>query len=148
VLRRLSDEERDRFLADPTVGVLATRRSDGRPLLSPVWFDWREGRFWFVIGRDDVKHRHLTADPRISVCIFGQVPPYLGVEAWGQAVVVETGRIAHDRMRSIATRYIGEPDADRFLAAIPVGDLVTVRLDPDGMRTFDESDVPGLEGPA
>jgi len=36
----MTDQERDRFLAEPRYGIPDTLRSDGSPIAVPVWFDW------------------------------------------------------------------------------------------------------------
>jgi hypothetical protein len=41
----LGPDELGDLLEQPIIGVLATRRPDDTTLLSPVWFDWRDGAF-------------------------------------------------------------------------------------------------------
>ncbi|HAS08990.1 MAG TPA: pyridoxamine 5'-phosphate oxidase, partial [Acidimicrobiaceae bacterium] len=42
-------EEREQFLADVHVGVLAVERPDGPPLAVPVWYDYRPGGELWVL---------------------------------------------------------------------------------------------------
>jgi nitroimidazol reductase NimA-like FMN-containing flavoprotein (pyridoxamine 5'-phosphate oxidase superfamily) len=39
----MSREQREAFLADVHVGVLAVAQPDGPPALTPVWYRYREG---------------------------------------------------------------------------------------------------------
>jgi hypothetical protein len=41
--------------------VLATNYADGTTLLSPVWFEWRDGGFTIVIFDNDAKAKHISA---------------------------------------------------------------------------------------
>ena len=56
-------------------------------MLSPVWHEWVDGGFSIVIGADDVKSRQLQRDPRISVLVAQQEPPYASIELRGSAVL-------------------------------------------------------------
>jgi PPOX class probable F420-dependent enzyme len=144
MLGELSPAERDAFLSKPIVGVLVTLRADGDLLLSPLWHEWVDESFFFVIGNGDVKCRHLTRHPQVSYAVLGQLPPYPGVEAHGHASVVETGPPANRRMARIARHYVGEERASAFLQNLGPDDLVSVRLRVRRLRTFDQRDVAGL----
>jgi pyridoxamine 5'-phosphate oxidase-like protein len=80
-------DDLDGLLERPLVAVLATYRSSGDVLLSPVWHRWRDGGFDVVTGGDDVKARHLRGDPRASIVLFESDPPYRGIEVRGCAVL-------------------------------------------------------------
>jgi hypothetical protein len=43
------------------LAVLATYRTDGTALLSPVWHEWREGGFGVITSSRDVKAAHPEA---------------------------------------------------------------------------------------
>ncbi len=87
------------------LAVLATYRRDGTVLLSPVWHEWREGGFGVVTSSRDGKVAHLRRDPRASIVICEQSPPYRGIEVRGRARFV-TARVG-DAVQRIASRYLG-----------------------------------------
>ena len=58
----LAVEDLGDLLDEPLLAVLATLRKDGSVLLSPVYFEWREGGFGIWVERDNVKARWLDAD--------------------------------------------------------------------------------------
>ncbi len=123
------------FLDQPVVAVLATYRRDGTVLLSPVWFEYRDGLFGLWCGAiTDGKVRHLLADPRASLVIAEQVMPYRGVEVAGTATV------SSDDFRGVlhrtAIRYSG-PDAPATFDAAYPEDGVVVRITPDKLRVWD-----------
>ena len=118
------------------VAVLATYRRDGGVLLSPVWHEWRDGGFDLVTGAGDVKVRHLRRDPRASLVVCEQGPPYRGVELRARARLVAEG--AHDAARRLAVRYLGEEKGEAYLAG--GGDDVLIRLVPGELRAWDFAD--------
>ncbi|HYZ12312.1 MAG TPA: pyridoxamine 5'-phosphate oxidase family protein [Actinomycetota bacterium] len=131
------------LLERPIVAVLATHRSNGDPLLSPVWHEWWEGGFNIVVGADDAKAQHVRSDPRAGLVVFDQEPPYRGVELRARAKlladeVVETNR-------RIAVRYLGEEKGTTYASSVD-DDLVIVRLEPGVVRAWDFADEYGPSG--
>lgn len=127
VRRDIEIEELADFLDRPNIAVLATFRDDGGVLLSPVWYEWRDEGFNVATSGGDVKVRQLLRDPRATIVVAEQVPPYSGVELRGAARLIRDG--ARDVARRIAARY-GEDAED---------DLV-IRLTPGALRTWDFAD--------
>jgi PPOX class probable F420-dependent enzyme len=117
------------FLERPNVGTLATFRPDGGVLLSPVWYEWRDGGFNVGTGEDDVKVRHLTRDPRATLVVAEQTLPYAGVEVRGTARLIREG--GREVARRIAARYSEGSDSE---------DSVVIRLEPGVLRTWDFAD--------
>jgi PPOX class probable F420-dependent enzyme len=118
------------------VAALATYRSDGGVLLSPVWHEWRDGGFDVVTGHDDVKVEHLRRDSRATILVYEHAPPYRGVELRGRASLTETG--AHEAARRLAVRYLGPEQGEAYAAG--GGDDVLIRLEPGTLRAWDFSD--------
>jgi PPOX class probable F420-dependent enzyme len=125
------------LLDEPRVAVLATLRSDGSVLLSPVWHEWRDGGFGVWTGANDVKARHLRRDPRASILVAESEPPLRGVEVRGVARIVEEGAV--ETAVRIASRYLG-PERGAAYAEGTGGDHVTVRLEPGELRVWDFRD--------
>ena len=130
---RLQPDDLDDLLQRPLLAVLATRRSDGDVLLSPLWHEWREGGFNIFTGADDVKVRHIRGDPRVRIVVCEDEPPYRGIEVSGRARVDPGDPAVGLR---IAARYLGQ---DRARKWVGVGDVV-IRIDPDGIRAWDFKD--------
>ena len=131
----LAVEDLGDLLDRPLLATLATYRRDGLVLLSPVWFEWREGGFNIAIGRNDVKARHLRRDRRASVVVAEAEPPLRGLEIRGSARLLPQ---SPDVDRRIVERYIGAARADEYLATLPPGTLV--RLEPGELRVWDFAD--------
>jgi len=118
------------------LAVLATYRRDGTVLLSPVWHEWRDGGFQVVTGSHDVKAAHLRRDPRASIVVCEQTPPYRGVEVRCRARLVSSA--AGDAVRRIASRYLGAKAGAGY--AENAGDDLLIRLEPGDLRAWDFAD--------
>jgi PPOX class probable F420-dependent enzyme len=127
------------LLEAPAAAVLTTRRRDGTPLTTPVWFRWSGAAFEIVIAQGDVKLRHLQRDPRCVLVVFETVPPFRGIEARGEAAL-ESGDVTEIR-RSIAARYLGGDAGERFAAARVSKPGVLVRLVPEHPRIWDLAEI-------
>jgi PPOX class probable F420-dependent enzyme len=124
------------FLEQPLVAILATHRSDGTVLLSPVWHEWREGGFNVATSSGDVKLRHLTRDPNASIVVAESSLPYRGIE------LRCTPRVFPDPKGEVsvrlAVRYLGEQRGRAYAATL--GDDVVIRFEPGALRVWDFAD--------
>jgi PPOX class probable F420-dependent enzyme len=111
VRKGLTPKDLGDLLELPLLAVLATHRRDGTVLLSPVWHEWRDNGFNIVTRSRDVKAGHLRRDPRASIVVCEQGPPYRGLELRARARL----SIPEDRsvLRRIATRYLGPEAGER-----------------------------------
>ncbi|HEY3060653.1 MAG TPA: pyridoxamine 5'-phosphate oxidase family protein [Chloroflexota bacterium] len=127
----------------PLLATLATYRRDGSVLLSPVWHEWRDGGFLIVLGRDDVKTRHLQNDPRACVVLAENEPPYRGLEVSGMGVVSTDPATALQAFQRIAIRYLGA-ERGRAFAGDNGEAFSLLQLTPGRLRTWDFVDDPQL----
>jgi PPOX class probable F420-dependent enzyme len=105
----LTVDELGDLLTLPLVGTLATYRSSGDVLLSPVWYEWRDGGFNVVVGRNDFKAQHIRRDPRASLAVYENAEPLRGLEIRGTAKLFTEG--LHEVRFRIWQHYSGkDPD--------------------------------------
>ncbi|HEX9064882.1 MAG TPA: TIGR03618 family F420-dependent PPOX class oxidoreductase [Streptosporangiaceae bacterium] len=133
--KNLTAEDLGDLTTQPLLAVLATTRPDGTVLLSPVWHEWRDGGFGVVTGTNDVKARHLRRDPRASIVICEQTPPYRGLEVRGPARLIAAS--AADCTR-IAARYLGQEGGAAYAAQ--AADDLMIRIEPGVLRAWDFTD--------
>jgi len=134
--RGLRPEDLGDLLDLPLVAVLATRRRDGTALLSPVWHEWRDGGFSVATGGRDVKAVHLRRDPRASIVVCDDAPPYRGIEVRGSARLSSSG--VKDVVRRVAVRYLGPERGQAY--AEGAGDSLLIRIEPGDLRAWDFAD--------
>ncbi len=102
--KRMSRAEWERFLAGRHVAVLATLGADGRPVLTPIWYLYRDGALHMRTGRESVKAANVRRDQRVTMCIQDERPPYKSVTVHGHASIApEKGGLD----AAIARRYLG-----------------------------------------
>jgi PPOX class probable F420-dependent enzyme len=126
------------LLEEPLVAILATRRPDDTTLLSPVWFEWRDGGFnvWASPG-DKGKIRHIGRDPRVSIVVANSDWPYKGIEVRGEAQLSSDGFF--DVLGRTARRYFGEETGAAFAASFTEPGVV-IRIEPGELRAWDYAD--------
>jgi PPOX class probable F420-dependent enzyme len=119
------------FLSHGTrTGKLSWLSASGRPLVAPVWFVIDGDGLVFNTGQDTAKGRALTRDPRVSLCVDLEQPPYAFVQVQAEAELSEDPAELLRTATAIAARYMGADRAEEFgqRNAVP-GELV-VRLRP------------------
>lgn len=136
--RRTIDELGD-LLDRPYCAVISTHREDGSVLLSPVWYEWRDGGFDIGVPEGDIKLRHIAADPRVSVVVFDHHWPARGLEVTGVATVTTEGR--EELGRRLSVRYLGPKNGNAY--ADTTGSGVVVRVEPGKLRAWDYAEVIG-----
>jgi PPOX class probable F420-dependent enzyme len=121
---------RDFLSLGTRTGKLSWLSASGRPLVAPVWFVVDGDGLVFNTGQDTAKGRALARDPRVSLCVDLEQPPYAFVQVQGEAELSEDPAELLRTATAIAARYMGAARAEEFgqRNAVP-GELV-VRLRP------------------
>ncbi len=137
---RLSQSQRGQFLAGRHVAVLVTVGPDGSPVPTPVWYLFRDGVFYFRTASDAIKTTNVRRDPRVSICVQDERPPYRAVIARGTAEVVQSSDWL---AREMPRHYLGALGAMGYRAAararVEQGPEVTLRVRPERYTTSDFS---------
>jgi PPOX class probable F420-dependent enzyme len=132
----------ERFVAAARVAVLGYVRRDGRPHQVPVWYTYRDGRFVMSTATGAPKHRALVRDPRVSLTIQDEAPPYRAVVMEGtvELAPIEAGQ---DPTEGMAVRYFGRIAAaeyDRMTAeTYAASGLTAITFTPEVVRGFDNT---------
>ena len=127
----LSDPEVRDFLARGTrTGKLAYLAASGRPLVVPVWFIVEGGSLVFNTGKDTAKGRALARDPRATLCVDLEEPPFAFVQVQGEAELSEDPAELLRTATAIAARYMGAERAEEFGKRNGVPGELVVRLRP------------------
>ncbi len=84
----LPDSQVEQFLRGRHVCVLTTIGASGMPMQTPVWYLYRDGRLYVRTNSLSAKVRNIRRDPRVSLCVQDEYPPYRGVTVTGRAEVL------------------------------------------------------------
>ncbi|MEU3274579.1 pyridoxamine 5'-phosphate oxidase family protein [Saccharomonospora sp. NPDC006951] len=134
----MTAEERESFLADVHVGVLAVERQGRAPLAVPVWYDVADGDVLVWMERDTVKDRAITAAGRLSLAVQTETPPYRYVTAEGS--VVSNGEPpTREQALAIAGRYLPPDEAEAYVATALGERSILVRMRPRYWLSNDQS---------
>ena len=108
-MRRLNDEEIRAFLTAGTrTGKLAVTRLDGSPMVVPVWFCVDDdGTLLFTTWRDTIKAKAIRREPRVSLCVDEEQPPYAYVRVDGSAATIDDPQLLRSWAARIGGRYMG-----------------------------------------
>ena len=129
------------FLSPGTrTGKLSYLAASGRPLVAPVWFVVEDGSLVFNTNKDTAKGRALARDPRVSLCVDLEEPPYAFVQVQGEAELSEDPAELIRTATAIAARYMGAGRAEEFGRRNGVPGELVVRVWPTKVRVnFDVS---------
>jgi PPOX class probable F420-dependent enzyme len=110
----MSREQIDDFLATPRHAIIAAKRADGRPQLSPVWYVFEESRLYFSTTVGAAKARQLRQDSRVAICVDGAHPDARFVSIYGTAEIIEEDSPWRDELEwRILRRYHESDEAAR-----------------------------------
>jgi nitroimidazol reductase NimA-like FMN-containing flavoprotein (pyridoxamine 5'-phosphate oxidase superfamily) len=134
---QMTQAEREAFLADLHVGVIAIARVDGPPLAVPIWYSYEPGgEVTILTGADSLKGRLLASAERFSLCAQVEAPPfYAYVSVEGPVSSVGPADREADT-RPMAHRYFGEEMGDLYVEGTE-GDSTKFTMRPERWWTVD-----------
>lgn len=125
----LSKSELTALLSEPRMAHLATSATKGRPHVSPIWYVYESGRFYFTTRLGRLKGRHIQQNPRVALSIATDERPYRAVCAFGTAQIVQQDR--DHWLERICSKYGWEEGKGWLAEAVKQRDRVVFVLKPD-----------------
>ena len=127
----MSHDERRAFLMQGTrTGTLGTVRADGRPHVAAVWFVLDGDDLVFMTGSGTVKGRNLRRDPRATLLVDDDTPPFGFVRCDGVVTIAEDLDEMLVWSTRIASRYMGPERAEAYGRRNAVAGELLVWLSP------------------
>ena len=109
---------------------LATIMPGGTPQVTPIWFDYTDGKIRINSKRGRVKTRNMREGAPVALSILDPDNPYRHIQIRGRVGrVTEEGAWAH--IDSLAKKYIGQ---DKYAWAQPGDVRVTFEIEPTAVR--------------
>jgi PPOX class probable F420-dependent enzyme len=113
-------------------GKLATVRADGRPHIAPVWYDVDDdGSLVFNTGESTVKGRNIRREPRVSLCVDDDRPPFSFVVVEGIAEISDDLDEVRRWASRLGGRYMGADRAEEYGSRNGVAGELVVRVRPE-----------------
>ena len=124
----MSANEAEGFLKEANVAILASVDRRGRPHAAPIWYLYEDGVFVISTGRASQKHRNIEANPNVTLVVDRRALPYYAVMVHGSAEI-GPALSPEERLR-LATRYLGEELARRYVERRSGENAVSIRIRP------------------
>jgi PPOX class probable F420-dependent enzyme len=133
----MTKQEREDFLADTHIGVLAVNGDRDAPVVTPIWYSYEPGGdIVLTTHTSSSKAAALRRAGRASFCVQTETAPYTYVVVEGPVAL--TDGVDSEWRRGIARKYLGEL-GDGYIESTMEEETtaVTVRLTPEKWRTTD-----------
>jgi PPOX class probable F420-dependent enzyme len=108
---------------------LATLMNDGSPQVTPTWIDFDEdsGSILIPTVEGRIKHKNVSIDPRVAICISDKNNPYNMVLIRGRVMeMTKEGAVEH--ADKLAKKYLG---VDRYPFPTPIEKRMTLSIKPE-----------------
>ena len=130
----MTTAEREAFLADVHVGILAIDEPGRGPTALPIWYLFEDGVVQIGMGGESRKAELLRAAGRATLTVQTEAPPYQYVSVEGPVTIEHTQR---DDLK-MASRYLGPELGQWYADNNPsTSASVVVTLTPEHWRTHD-----------
>lgn len=114
-MKEMTAEECKAFMLEKIrTAKLATVRSDGRPHVVPVWFDFDGDLLVFNTGEKSVKALNMKRDPRVCICVDEEVAPFAFIQLEGTAAISTDYQAIKYWATRIGGRYMGADQAEAY----------------------------------
>jgi PPOX class probable F420-dependent enzyme len=109
-MEKMNQNEIKEFLMRGTyTAKLGTINKDGSPHITPIWFILDENdHIIFTTYFKSLKAKNLIRNPKVSICVDDQVPPFSFVIVNGIAKIMTNSRDLLIWTTKIAERYMGK----------------------------------------
>lgn len=135
---KMTNDEREHYLAGLHVGVIGVERPDRAPLTVPIWYGYQPGgEVLLWTEAESVKLKLIRDAGRFSITAQDEQPPYRYVSADGDVTGIEPA--TDDVVRSIAVRYLGEQEGNTFTDENLTPTSVIIRMRPTRWLSTDYS---------
>ncbi|HXX77489.1 MAG TPA: PPOX class F420-dependent oxidoreductase [Ktedonobacteraceae bacterium] len=127
----LFTSEQIHFLMDQVrTAKLAIVRKDGRPHVTPVWFELDGDTIVFTTWHTTIKAESIRRDGRMCLCVDDEKPPFSYIHIEGTATLSADSQELKYWSTRIAGRYMGEQLSEAYGKRNSVEGELLVRVTP------------------
>jgi Pyridoxamine 5'-phosphate oxidase len=138
-MTKLSEHDRESFLAEPHIAALSVAGEPGRgPLTVPMWYQYEPGgEAWVLTEAASLKARLIRAAGRFTLMVDRTAPTIRYVSVEGP--VTRTIPATDELLREITERYLPPDQVPAYLARAEAefGPQVVIYLRPERWLTSD-----------
>ena len=118
------------FLNPTRMAVVATVSRSGMPQLTPNWYVYADGRLSISTTKERVKHRNVSRDQRLAVCIYSEPRAAEYVTLLGLAQILD-GEEIWPITRAIVERYVAPDRVEERMSELRKQNRVIISLAPN-----------------
>ena len=135
-MTKMTQDEKEAYLSEVRIGVLAINDAGAGPLTAPWWFDYRPGgEIFMIVAADSRKGKLLAVGQRVSLVVQSEALPYSYVSVEGP--VTSVSPVTFDELLSMAYRYLGEKQGRQYAQAAGIEKEIGVRVRPERWLAVD-----------
>lgn len=128
-MERMTREECIQFLLEkPRPAISAVVRADGRPHATPIWIEMDGDQIIFTTWHASIKGKALACDPRISLCVQDDQPPFSYVTLDGTVTTSDDPADLKYWAGRLGGRYMGEDKAEMLAERNGIPGELVVRV--------------------
>jgi PPOX class probable F420-dependent enzyme len=137
----MTSAEREAFLRDVHVAIIAITDEGRAPLTVPIWYSYEAtGELQIITDRDSRKGQLIERHRRFSLCVQTETAPYRYVSVEGPVTAIEPVDV-ETHLRPLARRYLGQQGGDRYVATTggqsSRNETVVIRMRPEHWLSVD-----------
>ncbi len=132
-------EQLAKFLAQANLLVIATITPEGYPHLTPVWFKFDNGVFYFSTTRERKKTKNLAKNKKVGFAIAPSELSYKAVVGFGDAQILDDpkGKL----LIELGRRYLPKEKTDNYTKGILKAEKgrahrIIVKIKPKWLRSW------------
>jgi PPOX class probable F420-dependent enzyme len=129
-MNQLTSEHKHFLMEQVRTAKLASVRKDGRPHVTPVWFELDGDTLVFSTWHTSVKAVNIRRDGRVCLCVDDEKPPFSYIQIEGTAILSADSEALKYWCTRIADRYMGEELAEAYGQRNSVEGELLVRVTP------------------
>jgi len=131
-MSEMSETERDIFVTDVRIAVLAIQRKQKGPLCAPVWYRYSSASgFQIPMANESAKALLLRRHGFATLCVQDEKLPYRYVTAEGPVELKTLNEVErYEAIKDIASRYLGNEAGKSYADTFPDHDEALVTLTP------------------
>ena len=135
-MTKMTQDEKEAYLSEVRIGVLAINDAWSGPLTAPLWYDYRPGwEIFMIVAADSRKGKLLAVGQRVSLVVQSEALPYSYVSVEGP--VTSVSPVTFDELLSMAYRYLGEKQGRQYAQAAGIEKEIGVRVRPERWLAVD-----------
>jgi len=129
-MQQLTNDQKHFLMDQVRTAKLAIVRKDGRPHVTPVWFELDGDTLVFATWHTSVKAVNIKRDGHVCLCVDDEKPPFSYIQIVGTAVLGADSEALKYWSTLIASRYMGEEMAEAYGKRNSVEGELLVRVTP------------------